>query len=105
MKRIFFLALICLFLTSCKSVDFKQKGIAAENKVIGLSVTVPGTDQVSLSKIEMGYIDTRYLSVPKGCKGTIKNKYNDISLFLGKGNAESEMSLDATHEVDSGTYK
>lgn len=85
MKRIFFLALICLFLTSCKSV--------------------PGTDQVSLSKIEMGYIDTRYLSVPKGCKGTIKNKYNDISLILGKGNAESEMSLDATHEVDSGTYK
>lgn len=86
--------LTILMLAGCGMIDFREKAIATETKVIGLDATVPSISSgQSFASIKLGYISTKYLSAPDGGKVSLEDEYKDCSLLSVSGTAISKISV------------
>lgn len=93
--RIIILILLC-FITGCGMIDFRQKSIATESKVIGLDLSVPEivSAGTSIASIKMGYITTKYISAPVGGKASINDQLDNVSIWSLSGGGKSSMSVE-----------
>lgn len=89
-------------LSGCGIVDFREKALATETKVIGLDCTVPSISTGnSLACVRLGYISTKYISAPGQSTASINDKYTDCSLLSVSGTVDSDLSV-ANNNTDTG---
>ncbi len=76
-------------------IDFRDKAIALETKVVGMEITVPditgGTG--SLLSLRLGWVSTKYSSAPAGSEVTIDDQYNDINFWTMSGTVKSLITI------------
>lgn len=85
------LVMLMLTLTGC--IDFRNKALVLETKVVGLDASVPSFDGTELACVKLGFITTRYLSAPEGGEASVKNTYTDISILTLSGSGVSELTV------------
>lgn len=102
LSRVFLIGLIVILMLSlfgCGVIDFREKNLTIESKVAGLNLQVPSINAgSSLMSLQFGWISTRYLSSPKGGKGSIDTDYNNVSLLSADGNIKSKITSENTNK-------
>ncbi len=85
-------SVIIAMTAGCGMIDFRNKSIATEQKVIGIDATVPSiTSGEALCSVRIGYISNKYISAPKGSTASIKDNYKNWSFLSLSGDASSEL--------------
>jgi len=105
--RALFGAMIMMSLCSCGIIDFREKALATETKVIGFDAEIPGAfnSGASLAILRLGYISHKYISAPDGGKATINDEYKDISIWKLAGSGESNLSAENTMNLSSSCHE
>lgn len=94
---IIIMVFLVLIATSCAQfVDFRDKGIGFETKVLGLEASIPDVIMGgvgSMLTIRFGWISTKYASAPAGTEVRIDDQYKDISFWTLSGTVTSLITI------------